>query len=783
MKKGGQANIFFAVLIVVVAVVAVVFVYNIVNPLISEKFSGVKSGFENYLKSLSNNINDSEMPTSSAPSSQIGTSISSCGEITSSGSYYLEDDLTATGNCIVVKANNITIDLNGYTIGSDKWADGKHCSGAEYEDSKYSYYIDLYDGYNGIDIRGYNNTIVKNGKLYNFGRGIYAFNSYNNEFSNLDISTNISKYYCFLYGIFVSKGGNNLIKNNNINIFAPGEGVSLNAIYLEESSGNVIEDNVLDANYEGGMGYNTIVYINNGTDNALRWNNVCRYSETSLNIKAIGDSVSEFIDNRCVKGNVGKCLICQDSKMVSNVKVQLFLLKNITVCNIPGMGCLNLKLNPSEIDSAKLEIGNMMSNFTKWTDGSLNFTLEVIEIPSGNVNMTQWGGYWISPADANPLISNYITKDTDFIFVTNKMYVDNERFVPTSNCGMAIDPKYGIGGAGYAWVAGAFYSPGLNQSINCATQSTYGHEFLNVMAATMIEVDNVPNIYRSGYPSCGSGDSNTHKWFPVASNDHIIDPDFVACGWPSYGLYCDSINLHCEFLWQRHLLTAHYNQSMNFIGNYYRTTSKLLSYWKLDDSTGSLFAVDSILGYDGGVNGAEFVDDALRGRVAKFNGSSYISVYNGVYYLDKEVTISAWVKPATLSKPMDLVLKILNFRLLWENNNGFEFVIWGNVSYVGVAYTGNSGFNANQWYHVVGVYNAGSGLGKIYINGVDTTNSGTPLSESMNPLGFGQPISIGFYPGIDYYNFNGSIDNVMIYNKALNDNEVWNLYCNQGGSC
>lgn len=46
-------------------------------------------------------------------------SINSCETITDSGSYVLTKNLQAAGDCLVIEADNVTIDLNGFTIEGD----------------------------------------------------------------------------------------------------------------------------------------------------------------------------------------------------------------------------------------------------------------------------------------------------------------------------------------------------------------------------------------------------------------------------------------------------------------------------------------------------------------------------------------------------------------------------------------------------------------------------------------------------------------------------------------
>lgn len=50
--------------------------------------------------------------------------IKKCGTITAPGSYQLDKNLNATGDCLVIQANFVTIDLNGFTVTGDGTGDG-----------------------------------------------------------------------------------------------------------------------------------------------------------------------------------------------------------------------------------------------------------------------------------------------------------------------------------------------------------------------------------------------------------------------------------------------------------------------------------------------------------------------------------------------------------------------------------------------------------------------------------------------------------------------------------
>jgi hypothetical protein len=79
-------------------------------------------------------------------------------------------------------------------------------------------------------------------------------------------------------------------------------------------------------------------------------------------------------------------------------------------------------------------------------------------------------------------------------------------------------------------------------------------------------------------------------------------------------------------------------------------------------------------------------------------------------------------------------------------------------------------WNANEWYHVVAVHDGSTSY--IYVNGTED-NSGTntdPVTQEIDDLW------IGYHSYESGAYFNGKIDEVRIYNRALSAEEVERLY-------
>jgi hypothetical protein len=116
-----------------------------------------------------------------ARASAASTPVSSCGTLSQAGNYVLTKNLTAIGDCLVIAAPNVAIDLNGKTVTG---------SGS---------------GFGITDDGGVRNfSIIANGKIHNFNTGIFLGNSGEGTISNVDSSKNIGD------GIFIDECCNTL---------------------------------------------------------------------------------------------------------------------------------------------------------------------------------------------------------------------------------------------------------------------------------------------------------------------------------------------------------------------------------------------------------------------------------------------------------------------------------------------------------------------------------------------------------------------------------------------
>ena len=188
------------------------------------------------------------------------TPITACGTLSSPGNYVLTGNLTASGDCLVIAADNVAIDLKGKTITGNGSGSG------------------ITDG--DVD---HPNAIITNGTIRNFDTGIDLEDSGGAIISNIDSSKNTGD------GIFIDRCCNTLnavTANNN-----GGTGIDIDS---DDSSLSNIQAN---GNSDGGIFIssccNTLVgsTVTNNTGIGVEMLGCCSFVIASKVQKNSGDGV------------------------------------------------------------------------------------------------------------------------------------------------------------------------------------------------------------------------------------------------------------------------------------------------------------------------------------------------------------------------------------------------------------------------------------------------------------------------------------------------------------
>lgn len=159
--------------------------------------------------------------------------------------------------------------------------------------------------------------------------------------------------------------------------------------------------------------------------------------------------------------------------------------------------------------------------------------------------------------------------------------------------------------------------------------------------------------------------------------------------------------------------------------------------------------------------------------------NNYVNVGATIFSSNAPFTISAWVNPSVVNNNNMRIFDVANagdgFWLGMDQTTGNKFNI--NL-YNGTGTNINSTTVAvvNRWYHVVATYNGT--VGYIYVNGVlensatDGYNGGGTRYMFIGGTGGTGSGNHGAY-GDDW---NGKIDEVRVYNRALTAAEITSLY-------
>ena len=156
-----------------------------------------------------------------------------------------------------------------------------------------------------------------------------------------------------------------------------------------------------------------------------------------------------------------------------------------------------------------------------------------------------------------------------------------------------------------------------------------------------------------------------------------------------------------------------------------------------------------------------------------------------------QMSISFWMNPTALPTSSSLYSSPICKRIKSGTGESYSMSFRGGTvplamsfSVNGKALTSATYFANAKWYHVVMVFDATSAMNlKLYVNGAPdkfgTIYSSGTIPQATVPRFNTSPLHIGAFDSSDVVGFNGLLDEVRIYNKALSLAEVQDLY---GGS-
>ena len=214
------------------------------------------------------------------------------------------------------------------------------------------------------------------------------------------------------------------------------------------------------------------------------------------------------------------------------------------------------------------------------------------------------------------------------------------------------------------------------------------------------------------------------------------------------------------------------------IENIYQNTpdtegsSTPVSYWKLDEGSGTI-AYDSEGNNNGNIAGGKWVE-GVSGYALNFNGiNQCVTVPNSEdMNFSGEITILAWAK--TMENKTSKIAQKGDWDghgIYQDKWNGWKCSIRSESNSSYSINWGNGIPVFDQWYHIAMTYD-GQTM-KLYINGQLMNQESVGENLHINS----RPFSIGSDNGSQKF-FNGTIDDVRLYNTSLSQTEIQFIYNN-----
>jgi hypothetical protein len=179
--------------------------------------------------------------------------------------------------------------------------------------------------------------------------------------------------------------------------------------------------------------------------------------------------------------------------------------------------------------------------------------------------------------------------------------------------------------------------------------------------------------------------------------------------------------------------------------------------------------------------------DGQIGNTALFDGEGIIEVADAASagnFAQADFAIMAWVK--TTATSVGLVVKTDGDSSWEQGEKAFYLDSSGRPTFVGYGnnYIRTSeAVNDDIWHHVAVVWDysgsGSSGSGKIYVDGLDVTNSGSTNYAANNADKSGDTIKLGasnYNAGEAPNSFVGQLDELAIYGRALTAAELYSIY-------
>jgi len=225
-----------------------------------------------------------------------------------------------------------------------------------------------------------------------------------------------------------------------------------------------------------------------------------------------------------------------------------------------------------------------------------------------------------------------------------------------------------------------------------------------------------------------------------------------------------------------YLESSIYGLGNSFISN----GEGLVGYWAFDENTGTTAYDSSRLENDGTLKNATWTDGRF-GNAINFDSSDYQYVdttFNASKELTGDFSVSLWFKRTRTGVQEGLVTQgtpsgTVGCRIFFYTDDRFRMLCYNASD--DITYPYSEPVTDTNWHFGVATFDNSTGVGKVYVDGVKGTD-GNAIGGGIDWLS-SRTLKIGLYRADDTINsFNGTIDEVKIFNRSLTAQEIMAEY-------
>ncbi|MCK4776327.1 MAG: hypothetical protein KAT30_16140, partial [Candidatus Krumholzibacteria bacterium] len=214
----------------------------------------------------------------------------------------------------------------------------------------------------------------------------------------------------------------------------------------------------------------------------------------------------------------------------------------------------------------------------------------------------------------------------------------------------------------------------------------------------------------------------------------------------------------------------------------------MVSYWKLDETSGTTYD-DYFDGHDGqaSVSAPAPSGDGIVGTSQDFDGTSdRITVADDPAFdwaYNSSFTVEVWAKFTNVSTRNKVMIGRdqsggnPHWWLGASQSTGFATFNLLDTSSNGVAISGTTALNDDQWHHLVAVRDEAVNRNRLYIDGAKVDSAFHDYAAGFDA---GTTVGIGYmaYNGTPDYFYDGLLDETAVYDRPLTDAEILLHYTN-----